>query len=38
MRGELVVLIETLLIFGVVMALAYWELRRTRRAQRDDND
>jgi len=37
MRGDLAVLVEILLVFGVVMGLGFWELRRTRRAQREDD-
>ncbi|MFP4270525.1 MAG: hypothetical protein ACLFTL_08165 [Alphaproteobacteria bacterium] len=33
----LVVLIEIDLVFGLVLGLALWELRRVRRAQRDDD-
>jgi heme/copper-type cytochrome/quinol oxidase subunit 2 len=34
----LVVLIEILLVFGLVIGLAFWELRKVRRAQRRDED
>jgi hypothetical protein len=34
----LVVLIEILLVFGLVLGFAFWELRKVRRAQREDHD
>jgi hypothetical protein len=34
----IVVLIEILLVFGFVIGLGLWELRRVRRAMRDDED
>ncbi len=33
----IVVLIEILLVFGLVIAFGFWELRKVRRAQRDDD-
>ena len=34
----LVVLIEIILVFGLVIGFAFWELRKVRRAQREDHD
>ncbi len=33
-----VVLIEILIVFGLVLGFAFWELRKVRRAQREDDD
>jgi len=34
----LLVLIEIILVFGLVIGFGFWELRKVRRAQREDED
>jgi uncharacterized membrane protein YqiK len=34
----LLVLIEIVLVFGLVIGLGFWELRRVRKAQREDEE
>ena len=34
----LLVLIEVVLVFGLVIGLGSWELRKVRRAQREDEE
>ncbi len=34
----LLVLIEILLVFGLVIGFGFWELRKVRKAQREDEE